>query len=118
MYKKAVSLLLPIIVMAWFASQTFAEDNRKNDSWPRTVKAAVSNILSTMSNKDKDILKKTKKEDLIKFHHGLGTGIRNEFGLWKGNEELLISACGKPCHPDEASMVIIEAVWIELQKNP
>jgi len=54
------------------------------------------------------------EEQLIRFHHGWGTGIRNEFGLWKGNKELLADCHAE--HPDDASMVIIQAVWERLQK--
>jgi len=43
-------------------------------------------------------------------------GIRNSLGLWRGNEKLLESCGqGKRVHPDECSMVIIEAVWTILQ---
>jgi hypothetical protein len=52
-----------------------------------------------------------KKDDLISLHHGFGTWIRNRYGLWRGNDQLILSACGFRCHPDDASMKIIEAVW-------
>ncbi len=32
------------------------------------------------------------------------------------SSRLTVSACGQPCHPDDASMRIIEAVWQALQK--
>jgi hypothetical protein len=86
------------------------------DKWPTTVEETVKDILSEMPEKDKELVRTTKKEDLIKFHHGWGTGIRNYYGLWRGNKKLLESACAKPCHPDDASMLIIEAVWSKLQK--
>jgi uncharacterized protein DUF6794 len=84
--------------------------------WPTTVEGAVQDILSQMSDADKTSVRHTRKEDLIKFHFGWGLGIRNYYGLWQGNTSLIISACGHPCHPDEASMRIIEAVWQEVQK--
>jgi uncharacterized protein DUF6794 len=52
-------------------------------------------------------------------------GIRNAFGLWQGNAALLKS-CAEArygpgpdamfMHPDDASGVIIEAVWRRLQQ--
>jgi len=63
-----------------------------------------------MHDKDKEIIKNAPKEDLIRFHHAWGTGMRNEFGLWGGNKELLASCGSTDMHPDDASMVIIEAV--------
>ena len=79
------------------------------DTWPTTVDAAVADLLSKLSPGDKAKLRNTKKSDLIMYHHGWGTGIRNHYGLWRGNHKLIESACGKGCHPDDVSMVIIEA---------
>jgi len=87
------------------------------NEYPDTVDAAAEMLIDRLSEEDKLRVKNTKKEDLIGFHHGWGTSIRNDFGLWSGNEKLLRAAChGEICHPDEASMVIIEAVWTRLQK--
>ena len=87
------------------------------DKWPITVKATVADLLSALSAENKETVRKTKKDDLIMFHHGWGTGIRNHYGLWRGNSALIEDACGKRCHPDDASMVIIEAVWKALQNE-
>jgi len=92
---------------------TSAELRAKHPDWPLTVDAAVTKILAEMSEADKAAVRAKKKDDLILYHHGWGTGIRNEFGLWHGNDSLLAD-----CHtdvPDGASMVIIEAVWQKLQ---
>ena len=87
------------------------------DKWPTTVQDSVKDILSRMSEKDKELVRNTKRGDLIMFHHGWGTGIRNYYGLWRGNQKLIESACGRSCHPDDASMVIIRAVWRELKSK-
>ena len=86
------------------------------DALPTTVEGVVRDIIAQLSADDRARIKSTRKEHLIKFHHGWGTGIRNRYGLWGDNTKLLHAACGKPCHPDEASMIIIEAVWAALQK--
>jgi hypothetical protein len=85
------------------------------DNWPTTVKATVTDLLSTLSEKDKETLRKTKADDLIMYHHGWGTAIRNHYGLWRGNDALIEDACGKGCHADDAAMVIIKAVWQAVQ---
>ena len=84
-------------------------------SWPSTLNQAVARLIEDMDEADKKMIRDTKKEDLILFHHGWGTGIRNEFGLWRGNTNLLADCHAE--HPDEASMVIIKAVWQRLQKQ-
>lgn len=77
--------------------------------WPRTVEAAVERMLSVMTAEQRELVRGTACSDLIRFHDNLGMWIRNQFGLWRGNKELM-EACGLP-HPDDCSMVIIEACW-------
>jgi len=93
------------------------DDNLTPDNWPTDVQLVVSDIISSMSEADKEVVRNTKVDDLIRFHMGWGTAIRNRYGLWRGNAKLLVSACGKPCHPDDASMIIIQSVWQELQNS-
>ena len=89
-----------------------AEANAK--SYPESINMAVVEIINLMSEEDKQTVKDTSKYDLLQYHHGFGTGIRNSLGLWRGNDKLLVNACGKPCHPDDASGFIIFAVWCKL----
>jgi len=89
--KLATAILITVI-----SSPSFAGGN----DWPKSIDEAVGEIVAGLSDKYKKRVKQTKREDLILFHHGWGTGIRNEFGLWQGNIELIESACGFPCHPD------------------
>jgi hypothetical protein len=84
-------------------------------AWPKTVDQAVTRLIEGMDDADKKMVRDTKKEDLIQFHHGWGTGIRNEFGLWKGNTNLLADCHAE--HPDDASMVIVRTAWERLQKQ-
>jgi hypothetical protein len=86
------------------------------DNWPVTVEEAVRDLLPRLSWYQKLNIKLMKKEDTTSLHHGFGTGLRNRYGLWRGNDKLILSACGYPCHPDDASAKIIEAVWDELHK--
>ncbi len=86
------------------------------DEWPRTLDAAVQLLVSRMSEEDKERVKSTAEGDLIMFHFGWDTGIRNDFGRWAGNSELL-EACG--CwEPDDASGAIIQGAWNRLNGLP
>ena len=87
------------------------------EKWPTTVEATVTDIISELSDENKSVIKETSKEGLIRFHHGWGTGVRNYYGLWRGNEKLIFDACGSQCPPDDASMKIIEAVWEKLHEK-
>ena len=82
---------------------------------PKTVKAAVDELMIRMSDAEKEKFSKEKEENLIMFHHGLGRWIRNNFGLWSDNVELA-KDCGE-MHPDDASGVIIEALWKRLSEE-
>jgi len=52
-------------------------------------------------------------EELTKFHHGLGTTIRNEFKLWEvpWTAQLKDGVDYSADHPDAISMRIIAEVW-------
>jgi len=83
--------------------------------WPTTCDAAALDVTQWLSPETREKLRTTPQEDLILFHHGLGTGIRNRQGLWRGNASLIKSCLVAPGHPDDASMVIIEKAWLLLQ---
>ncbi len=85
--------------------------------WPKTVDAAVDDIVSKLKPESKATIRSTRREDLIRFHHGWGTGIRNKYGLWQGNTSLLESCGAKDMHPDSCSMIIIERVWERLNQS-
>jgi hypothetical protein len=83
--------------------------------WPLSVDSASEEVVGWLSDEQKAELVSTPRDELYRYHFGLGTTIRNEFGLWGGNWALLESACETPCHPDDASMVIIERTWTRLR---
>ena len=80
---------------------------------PTTVQEVVEEIVEGMSEADKANVVNTSEDDLIMFHHGWGTGIRNHY-LYQN--QALVRATGKE-HPDDASMVIIKAVWQALRES-
>lgn len=90
---------------------------------PRTVDEAVDQLMAQMSPDDLTAIREMSVNDLISLHFSLGMTIRNQFGLWRGNDALLESCAsvrGVPSgffHPDSASGVIIEALWRRLQEH-
>lgn len=79
------------------------------DDLPITVDQAVKKLVKILPSADKEVIASMKEEDLITLHFGLGTWIRNNFGLWGGNTALLSDA-GKT-DPDEAASIIINSLW-------
>jgi hypothetical protein len=96
-------------------------DCARSGQLPRTYEEAVAHLVRIMNEEDKRVVRTTAKDELIKFHHGWGTGIRNDLGLWGDNRKLLESCARKKgleqIHPDEASMLIIEGVWEVLRPS-
>jgi hypothetical protein len=87
-----------------------------NLTWPTTVDEAVRDLVSTLSIADKLEIQWTAKENIISLYSVWGLRIRNRYGLWRANDKLILSACAGPCHPDDASMRIIEALWRKLRE--
>ncbi len=85
--------------------------------YPKSIKEAVNLLSSKLSEKDKQAIRNIHEEGLSSLHLSLGNHIRNEFGLWGKNEELLKACCPDTCLPnaDDASMIIIKALWWALQ---
>ena len=81
--------------------------------YPTTIEEAVKLLKEKTPPEQLELFSKTPKSELIQFHHTGGQWIRNYFGLWKGNEQLMKST-GKT-HADDASFVIIEALWESVQ---
>jgi hypothetical protein len=85
---------------------------------PATIQEAVHILVDLGMKYDPDgleYIKNLKEGELIYLHFSFGMWIRNNFGLWKGNEELL-KATGKE-HPDDASGVIIKEFWKHLNAD-
>lgn len=63
-------------------------------------------------------MKNGKEEDMAQYHHGLGTWIRNNWGLW-GNSRLKKYFNGLGVHhPDDMSGIILTSFWRDLNKKP
>jgi hypothetical protein len=99
------------------------ETNKRPDGLPlpRTVDEATDRLVSEMPLKVKVILANMKEIDLISLHPTLGLYIRDNFGLWSGNEELMKSCRTlmgeEKIHEDSASQLIISKLWEKLRES-
>ncbi|MES2187938.1 MAG: DUF6794 domain-containing protein [Pseudomonadota bacterium] len=76
---------------------------------PQTVEGAVEVLLDLISENEQAMLADLPEEDLAGLQLGMGMWIRENMGLWQGNEELLADTGAYD--PDDASAVIIRAFW-------
>jgi hypothetical protein len=85
---------------------------------PETVEEAVIYLIRLLDENSRNNLKKMRRNDLHYLHHGYGSGVRAELGLWGINTKLCADPAIAGMHPDDASMVIITLVWERLQYEP
>lgn len=84
---------------------------------PRTVDEAVT-VLKThwLSEKDRAWILGNAEEDVVlRLYRPFGTGVRNAFGLWGRNPELLAS-CGTE-DPEACSVVILKRLWRSIRRD-
>jgi len=84
-------------------------DERRRNA-PKSVAEAVERLCRELGEEDKATIRSISEEDLGKFHHGWGMGIRN---AWVYGNSALIEDSGVE-HPDDVSEMIIRAVWKRL----
>jgi hypothetical protein len=93
----------------------------KSDSPPKTIEEAIDRLIKGLSLKDKATIANMEEIDLSTLHFNLGEYIRNHFGLWSGNDDLMTSCCfivGKDnVDQDEASSIIIKELWKRLYET-
>lgn len=88
------------------------------NQWPATMDDAVGVIIAALPESEAAKIAAMPESDLIHLHFGLGIWIRNNLGLWQGNDALMESIRDRNpgIHPDDVSMQIIELVWRRLRE--
>ena len=77
-----------------------------------TLAGVVSDIRKNLIPALKEEVANTIEADIIEYNLSWRRDIRNRYNLWRNSA--LLKDIGKD-HPDEASMIIIRAVWQQLQ---
>jgi hypothetical protein len=88
---------------------------------PQTLDDAVNRLIAELPFKERTKIGNMVKEDLLSLYSTFMTHIRDDFGLWDDNRELLASCrtvAGDPqLHEDEAGPLIVSELWKKLQKT-
>lgn len=82
----------------------------------------VEEVIRWLSEESDDVVEEflsCTKEQLIRYHTGLGRNIRNHFKLWEveWEPELVNGIDMSQNHPDAISMAIIEDVWEKVKER-
>jgi hypothetical protein len=87
--------------------------------WPATIDEAAGVVIAALPEAEAAKIASMAESDLINLHFGLGMWIRNNLGLWQGNDALMLSIRDgeMDIHPDDVSMLIIEQVWRRLRER-
>ena len=80
---------------------------------PHTVTEAVRLLKGLLEPEELAALQSLAEDRLLDEHFGIAVFIRQAFSLWRGNDTL-VAATGES-HPDDAAMVILTALWRDLQ---
>ena len=85
--------------------------------YPTSIPETVELLLAELPEEEQRAIRIMAEDQLSSLHFSLGNYIRNGFGLWGNNEELLKACCPDSSlqNADDASMVIIKALWWKLQ---
>jgi hypothetical protein len=90
------------------------EITNEKESWPKNMDEAIKIIHDSMEeNQLEEIRQLTWKQFIDKYNSfgGLPLWIRNNFGLWRGNFELLLNCKIDDIDADNASMSILYHFW-------
>jgi hypothetical protein len=74
---------------------------------------AVRRLLLILSDEERLTIAAMDQDDLIDLHFSLGAAIRNAFDLHNPDNPILAECA--TVHPDDASTIIIHALWKQLQ---
>jgi hypothetical protein len=85
--------------------------------WPRTLDRAVSKLKSQFDQNQLLEVRQMSQDDFLSRYLGSGVWIRNYFGLWRGNFELLLDCDESNPEPDHVSTVILKELWQSMQNK-
>jgi len=90
-------------------------------SQPHSVREAVERLTSEMPLKDKTSMARMNEHELSRLEPTLGRYIKDKFGLWSGNSDL-IKSCRYVAHKwdvseDDASAIIIKELWKKVRNT-
>jgi len=85
---------------------------------PRDLDDALVELDRIMGTKGHGEVMTTTEDGMIKYHHGLGTWLRNNWGLWGGLSLAQYFNQLGIHHPDDMSGIILHSYWRKLHDRP
>ncbi|MGV3616212.1 MAG: DUF6794 domain-containing protein [Fimbriimonas sp.] len=85
---------------------------------PKDLEAAMKELDKLLPPKMRAAMTKGTEDDMIVYHHGLGTWLRNNWGLWGQSALAKWFAQRGIFHPDDMSGIVLDSYWRRLHKRP
>lgn len=85
---------------------------------PQDLENCFKELSKMLPAKEVEKIKSGPEKDMINYHFGLGTWMRNNWGLWSGSRlREYFNKLGL-AHPDDMSSVILKSFWRHLHNKP
>lgn len=85
---------------------------------PKDLDDCFAELKKLLPKKQVEEIQNGSEKDMIQCHHGLGTWLRNNWGLWKGSRLSTWFNEKGIRHPDDMSGIILDSFWRHLNGNP
>jgi hypothetical protein len=108
MLKPATAFLAYCLVASPWAAEPVAA--------PETLGSAAAMALAKLGPSQRSIVRGTAKDSLVMLVPEWGEDIQELLQLNAENKKLLAVICKRSCTPEEATLMVMEAVWEALQK--
>ncbi len=95
-------------------------DSKESDGYlvPNTLDAALTELEHMLPASFKESIRCGTEDNIVWYHHGFGTWIRNNWGLWSGGKLSRYFRSFGVNHPDDMSGLILTLFWRRLNGLP
>ena len=89
-------------------------DHGEKDYIPQDLYDAINHLKKLLQPEQIQEMKDGSEKEMARYHHGLGTWMRNSWGLWRGSSiSEWFNSIGIE-HPDDMSGIILDSLWRDL----
>jgi hypothetical protein len=85
---------------------------------PKDLNDCLAELKKILKPEDIRKMKEGTEGDMLHYHHGLGTWMRNSWGLWRGSRLSEWFEQRGVHHPDDMSWIILASFWRHLNGKP